>query len=82
MSLICFYIPSASQACKDRLHVKAATEKIFEDGGEGIVIRKKGSSYVPGRSDVMYKFKVFDYVSSFLLFFFSFYIYLVIFVRY
>lgn len=33
-------------------------EEVIKDGGEGIIMRKKGSLYIPGRSDSLIKMKV------------------------
>eukprot|EP00026_Physarum_polycephalum_P003058 Phypoly_transcript_03067.p1 GENE.Phypoly_transcript_03067~~Phypoly_transcript_03067.p1 ORF type:complete len:822 (+),score=139.06 Phypoly_transcript_03067:68-2533(+) len=43
---------------KSRKHLESTLEGILQDGGEGIVLRKVNSTYIPGRSDMMYKLKM------------------------
>jgi ATP-dependent DNA ligase len=39
-------------------HLSSYTTNILEHGGEGVILRKYGSKYISGRSDVLIKLKV------------------------
>lgn len=44
--------------CTSKKFVILCSEKIVEQGGEGIVLRQFASKYIPGRSAALYKLKV------------------------
>jgi DNA ligase-1 len=44
--------------CRGIDHFNAYLQRIVEDGGEGVVLRKPNSMYESGRSDTLYKCKV------------------------
>lgn len=44
--------------CKDKFQLKLFVEKIINDSGEGVILRKRGSLYEHGRSPDLLKLKV------------------------
>ena len=51
---------SQQETCKDKKHLRVKLKEIESKGGEGLILRKPGSSYKTGRSYVMLKVKSFD----------------------
>ena len=45
-------------ACKNRYHFITFMQMAVDDGGEGIILRKEGSLYEPGKSLSLLKVKV------------------------
>lgn len=45
-------------ACKKRSFLMFAAQDIMDDGGEGVILRLPKSKYIPGRSKMLFKFKV------------------------
>jgi ATP-dependent DNA ligase len=44
--------------CTSKRQLTAVAECILSEGGEGLILRKVKSFYIPGRSDLLLKFKV------------------------
>ena len=40
------------------IHLEWQVKQIIADGGEGVILRKVGSRYEPGRTSSLYKLKV------------------------
>ena len=57
-SLTPTYILLACQQCPSKNHVQKSLRFILDTGGEGLVIRRNKSTYQPGRSASLLKFKV------------------------
>ena len=53
-----FYIPTMRMWCETKKHLTTATQSIIDSAGEGVVLRKPFSEYIPGRSNLLVKFKV------------------------
>ena len=52
--------------CKGKDHLEESYNKVVNNGGEGIILRKPGSLYTPGRSHLLYRYKViFHYLTFF-----------------
>lgn len=49
---------AARAQCKGHIHLQKMKEMILERGGEGIMLRRIGSLYEPGRSQSLIKIKV------------------------
>jgi ATP-dependent DNA ligase len=47
--------------CEDKVPLKKMLEQLIEEGGEGVILRKPYSLYIPGRSDSLIKLKVSKY---------------------
>lgn len=45
--------------CKNNKHVNLQLKNIIQDGGEGVILRKKGSLYEHGRTTNLLKLKVY-----------------------
>lgn len=50
---------------KSKKEVVMSSEKIVEQGGEGIMLRQFASKYIPGRSSSLFKLKVLLFILFF-----------------
>lgn len=44
--------------CPDHQHFKLLLQNVINGKGEGVIMQRKASHYVRGRSDYLFKFKV------------------------
>lgn len=65
-----FKVLAPRMKCKSGTHANEMVERIIEDKGEGIMLRKIGSLYEHGKSQSLLKIKVFILVSLFINFFY------------
>jgi DNA ligase 1 len=54
-----FVVVHPHEPCRDRQHLEQELVRIEALDGEGLMLRKKGSAYRPGRTDVLLKVKTF-----------------------
>eukprot|EP00026_Physarum_polycephalum_P002338 Phypoly_transcript_02344.p1 GENE.Phypoly_transcript_02344~~Phypoly_transcript_02344.p1 ORF type:complete len:892 (+),score=111.01 Phypoly_transcript_02344:67-2742(+) len=52
-----FLIIVSRMRCTSKLQLKTLAESVLNEGGEGLILRKAKSLYIPGRSDLLLKFK-------------------------
>eukprot|EP00026_Physarum_polycephalum_P001147 Phypoly_transcript_01148.p1 GENE.Phypoly_transcript_01148~~Phypoly_transcript_01148.p1 ORF type:complete len:746 (+),score=87.76 Phypoly_transcript_01148:82-2319(+) len=52
-----FLILAPRVDCRNKTHIVRTTKYIIRDGGEGTIVRRHTSPYVPGRSPLLYKLK-------------------------
>eukprot|EP00026_Physarum_polycephalum_P000399 Phypoly_transcript_00400.p1 GENE.Phypoly_transcript_00400~~Phypoly_transcript_00400.p1 ORF type:complete len:1105 (+),score=129.94 Phypoly_transcript_00400:31-3345(+) len=52
-----FLTPSMRVLCTQKHHLTHMIDEIMDEGGEGLIVRKPSSLYVPGRSDALLKLK-------------------------
>ena len=50
------------EECKSQDHLDTFLSSILEKGGEGVMLNKAKSKYIPGRSSTLYKVKVKSYI--------------------
>eukprot|EP00026_Physarum_polycephalum_P003804 Phypoly_transcript_03819.p1 GENE.Phypoly_transcript_03819~~Phypoly_transcript_03819.p1 ORF type:complete len:654 (+),score=64.41 Phypoly_transcript_03819:47-2008(+) len=53
----CFNIVAPRIASKNQKQINRMAHEIIRDGGEGVILRKRGSRYIPGRSHALVKLK-------------------------
>jgi ATP-dependent DNA ligase len=47
--------------CRNTLHLRKIAQGVIDEGGEGVILRQKGSFYIPGRTPFLIKLKVTTY---------------------